>query len=200
MAPSHGTPTRSPSANPSTPGPDRCDTADDLMTRHDRQFWIQQFAVHHMQIGPADAAGFDLDQNLAGSPAAVPAARACTSAVCGRSSSIARIIAILICPLRRGELFIHRQSFYINSMRTEEPRPIRLKDYRPPDWLIETVDLDVSLDPTATTVRATLKIKPNGASHAGAAGARRRRPQARGRSRSTASRCRQRVSSPRRTG
>ncbi len=46
-------------------------------------------------------------------------------------------------------------------MRTEEPRPIRLKDYRPPDWLIETVDLDVSLDPTATTVRAKLKLKPN---------------------------------------
>jgi aminopeptidase N len=47
-------------------------------------------------------------------------------------------------------------------MRTEEPRPIRLKDYRPPDWLIETVDLDVSLGPTATTVRAKLKLKPNG--------------------------------------
>ena len=48
-------------------------------------------------------------------------------------------------------------------MRTEEPRPVRLKDYRPPDWLIETVDLDVSLDPTATTVRAKLRVKPNGA-------------------------------------
>src|SRR5215469_7160200 len=48
-------------------------------------------------------------------------------------------------------------------MRTEEPRPIRLKDYRPPDWLIETVDLDVALDPTATTVRAKLRLKPNGA-------------------------------------
>ncbi len=47
-------------------------------------------------------------------------------------------------------------------MRTEEPRPIRLKDYRPPDWIIETVDLDVSLDPTATTVCAKLKLKPNG--------------------------------------
>jgi aminopeptidase N len=46
-------------------------------------------------------------------------------------------------------------------MRTEEPRPVRLQDYRPPDWLIETVNLDVSLHPTATTVRATLKIKPN---------------------------------------
>ena len=49
-------------------------------------------------------------------------------------------------------------------MRTEEPRPIRLKDYRPPDWLVETVDLDVSLHPTATTVRAKLRVKPNGAS------------------------------------
>jgi hypothetical protein len=50
-------------------------------------------------------------------------------------------------------------------MRTEEPRPIRLTDYRPPpDWLIETVELDVSLDPTATRVRAKLKIKPNSAS------------------------------------
>ncbi|HXX02838.1 MAG TPA: aminopeptidase N [Xanthobacteraceae bacterium] len=48
-------------------------------------------------------------------------------------------------------------------MRTEEPRPVRLKDYRPPDWLIETVHLDVSLDPTATTVRAKLRLKPNSA-------------------------------------
>ncbi len=48
-------------------------------------------------------------------------------------------------------------------MRTEEPRPVRLQDYRPPDWLIDTVTLDVSLHPTATTVRAKLKIKPNAA-------------------------------------
>jgi len=47
-------------------------------------------------------------------------------------------------------------------MRTEEPRLIQLKDYRPPDWLIETVELEVSLDPTATRVRARLKVKPNG--------------------------------------
>jgi aminopeptidase N len=47
-------------------------------------------------------------------------------------------------------------------MRTEEHRPIRLQDYRPPDWLIETVELDVSLDPHATRVRAKLKVKPNG--------------------------------------
>ena len=48
-------------------------------------------------------------------------------------------------------------------MRTEEPRPIRLKDYRPPDWLIDTVELDISLDATATRVRAKLRLKPNSA-------------------------------------
>jgi aminopeptidase N len=46
-------------------------------------------------------------------------------------------------------------------MRTEQALPVRLQDYRPPDWLVETVDLDVSLDPTATRVRATLVLKPN---------------------------------------
>jgi aminopeptidase N len=46
-------------------------------------------------------------------------------------------------------------------MRTEEPRPVRLEDYRPPDWLVKTVDLDVSLDATATRVRATLALAPN---------------------------------------
>ena len=46
-------------------------------------------------------------------------------------------------------------------MRTEQGNPVRLEDYRPPDWLIETVELDVSLHPTATTVRATLKLSPN---------------------------------------
>jgi aminopeptidase N len=48
-------------------------------------------------------------------------------------------------------------------MRTEEPRPVRLEDYRPPDWLIGTVELDVALHPTATTVRAKFAIRPNSA-------------------------------------
>jgi len=48
-------------------------------------------------------------------------------------------------------------------MRTEEARPIRLQDYRPPDWLIETVELDISLDASATRVRAKLRLKPNSA-------------------------------------
>ncbi|HVG52298.1 MAG TPA: aminopeptidase N [Xanthobacteraceae bacterium] len=45
-------------------------------------------------------------------------------------------------------------------MRTETAQPIRLSDYRAPDWKIETVDLDVNLDPTKTRVRAKLSIKP----------------------------------------
>ena len=47
-------------------------------------------------------------------------------------------------------------------MRTEEARPVRLEDYRPPDWLVETVELDVSLDATASRVRATLTLRPSG--------------------------------------
>ena len=46
-------------------------------------------------------------------------------------------------------------------MRTEQSVPIRLVDYRPPDWLVETVDLDVLLDPSATRVRAALRLTPN---------------------------------------
>ncbi len=46
-------------------------------------------------------------------------------------------------------------------MRTDIAQPIRLKDYRPPDWLVETVSLDVSLHPTATRVRTILTLKPN---------------------------------------
>jgi aminopeptidase N len=51
-------------------------------------------------------------------------------------------------------------------MRSEQARPVRLKDYRPPDWLVETVHLDVVLHPTSTRIRATLKLRPNPASTA----------------------------------
>src|SRR5258708_20091446 len=47
------------------------------------------------------------------------------------------------------------------SMRTDQAVPIRLADYRSPDWLVETVDLDVSLGPANTVVRARLRLKPN---------------------------------------
>ena len=43
----------------------RVDAADNLVSRHDRQFRIGQFAVDDMQIGAADAAGLDPNANLA---------------------------------------------------------------------------------------------------------------------------------------
>jgi aminopeptidase N len=46
-------------------------------------------------------------------------------------------------------------------MRTDTPSPVRLEEYRPPDWLIESIDLDVALHPTATQIRAILQLKPN---------------------------------------
>ncbi len=51
-------------------------------------------------------------------------------------------------------------------MRTDIARAIRLKDYRQPDWLVETVALDFVLHPTGTRVHATLKLKPNPANPA----------------------------------
>jgi aminopeptidase N len=46
-------------------------------------------------------------------------------------------------------------------MRTETGQTIRLEDYAPPDWLVETVELDFQLHPHATKVRAILQVKPN---------------------------------------
>ena len=46
-------------------------------------------------------------------------------------------------------------------MKTDTPRPILLKDYRPPNYLIDTVSLDVSLHPTRTRVWARLKVRRN---------------------------------------
>ncbi len=46
-------------------------------------------------------------------------------------------------------------------MRTEEHVTIRLEDYRPSDYLIDTVHLDISLHPSETVVRALLSIRPN---------------------------------------
>ena len=54
-------------------------------------------------------------------------------------------------------------------MRTSTGQPIRLADYRPPDYLIDHVELDVSLDRHATRVVATLAVRPNPAGRAGAA-------------------------------
>ncbi|MEO9874947.1 MAG: aminopeptidase N, partial [Anderseniella sp.] len=49
-------------------------------------------------------------------------------------------------------------------MRTETPPTIRLKDYKPSDYLIDHVSLDVALEPAATRVVSVLKMRPNPAS------------------------------------
>ena len=47
-------------------------------------------------------------------------------------------------------------------MRTDVPQPIRLADYRPPAFLVDEVELDFSLQPSATRVKARLKVRRNG--------------------------------------
>jgi aminopeptidase N len=46
-------------------------------------------------------------------------------------------------------------------MKTETPHPIRLKDYRPSDYLIDEIDLDIKLAPQNTRVTAVLRVRPN---------------------------------------
>ncbi len=46
-------------------------------------------------------------------------------------------------------------------MDDPSPQTIYLKDYKPSDFLIDTVSLDVNLHPTATRVRSTLSVRPN---------------------------------------
>ncbi|MBN8919396.1 MAG: aminopeptidase N, partial [Rhizobiales bacterium] len=46
-------------------------------------------------------------------------------------------------------------------MRTEEPHPVRLADYRPPDWLVDSVELNIVLHPTQTRVQSLMHLRPN---------------------------------------
>src|SRR5262245_18028299 len=47
------------------------------------------------------------------------------------------------------------------DMKADTPRPVLLKDYRPPKFLVDTVSLDVSLHPTRTRVQSRLELRPN---------------------------------------
>jgi aminopeptidase N len=47
-------------------------------------------------------------------------------------------------------------------MRTEEPRAVRLQDYRAPDFKVSEIALDFVLDPEATKVTATTELARNG--------------------------------------
>jgi len=46
-------------------------------------------------------------------------------------------------------------------MKTDTPRQIKLKEYRPSDYLIDEVHLDVKLSPQRTVVKTRLAIRPN---------------------------------------
>ena len=52
-------------------------------------------------------------------------------------------------------------------MRTDQAQPVRLSDYRVPDYLIDTVALDVRLARHATLVTASLAMRPNPDGQAG---------------------------------
>ena len=54
-------------------------------------------------------------------------------------------------------------------MRTSVGQPVRLLDYRVPDYLIDTVELDISLDRRTTRLVSTLAVRPNPAGEADAA-------------------------------
>ncbi|MFO1187894.1 MAG: aminopeptidase N [Alphaproteobacteria bacterium] len=51
-------------------------------------------------------------------------------------------------------------------MRTEEPKTIHLKDYRPPSHLIDRVHLEVALHPERARVKARLEVRANPAAGA----------------------------------
>ena len=54
-----------------------------------------------------------------------------------------------------------------DCMRTDQAQPVRLSDYRVPDYLVDTVDLDVALSRHATRVRSKLLVRPNAEGRAG---------------------------------
>ena len=65
VQPSHGTPTRSPSANRRRRA-ERLDLADDLVAEDERQLRARQLAVDDVQVGAADAAREHAEEHLPG--------------------------------------------------------------------------------------------------------------------------------------
>ena len=159
MLPSHGTPTRSPTLECLDARPYCLDAADDFVTGHDRQPGMRQFAIGHMQIGAANPAGLYRHHDFAGA--------------CHRSRPLAQHKRRSWALKHHGMHVLHHSFFHLTAehhrsqrMRTDTAQPIRLQDYRPPEWLVDRVSLDVSLHPTSARVKATLSLKPNPASAA----------------------------------
>src|SRR5207247_1054728 len=117
-------------------------------------------------IPPARGCAFEVSINVspAGGLWATPVARGRP----GRSSTITccfHISASLSATARASPPVVPRAGKVTDrrpDVRTEEGRPVRLEHYRPPHWLVEAVQLDVSLHATETQVRAPLMLRPNG--------------------------------------
>jgi aminopeptidase N len=75
-----------------------------------------------------------------------------------RSRHRAEIVRRIVGPRHQGLKSAQQQDII---MRTENAPLVRLVDYRPSDFLIDEVLLDVSLDPHRTKVIATLRLRPN---------------------------------------
>ena len=52
-------------------------------------------------------------------------------------------------------------------MRSEDPQLVRLADYKPSDFLIDRVNLDIKLDVKATRIKSRLSLLPNPAGRSG---------------------------------
>src|SRR5271156_5185691 len=70
---------------------------------------------------------------------------------------------------RDGRRSNNSQNFGRQPMRPSDGQPVRLSEYRAPDYFIEHVELDVSLDIHATRVVSSLTMRPNPAGRTGAA-------------------------------
>ncbi len=62
------------------------------------------------------------------------------------------------CPAGAGA---EQKSGIETQMKSETPKPVLLADYRPPEFLIDTVDLNIVLDATRTRVTSKLTLRRN---------------------------------------
>ncbi len=60
-----------------------------------------------------------------------------------------------------------------NPPAAAPPQPVHRADYRPPAFLVETVELHIDLDPAATVVRSRLSVRRNPAAAEAGRGRRR---------------------------
>src|SRR5947209_18028826 len=96
----------------------------------------------------------------------------------GPGSAIALILKFAPCPADHGLYGAVGQGVFApydwlirdsarGSMRTEDPHVVRLADYRPPDFLIDRVNLDIKLGLSKTRITSRLAMRPHPMGRAG---------------------------------